>query len=230
MDSKPSAFEPLKEGCRPAPPPLERVLEAGAVVFREGDVSREVYIVLQGRLSVTKSVEGRSTAVAELAEHSVFGEMSLLDSHPRSATVTALTECRVVELPPTAFLATVRRVPPWFLAVLKVVVRRLREANDRIHRHSVPDSVAGFCRFLSLKANSDVGTLTWLPLVDEFHLVSRVSREEIRRIAQILLDRGLVRINSNQSLSIVNMEELRALGSRTSDRAHADPPSTWPGS
>lgn len=182
--------------------PKESLHTAGSVVFREGDGSREVYLVLEGRLMVTCRKDGFPQPVAEIEARSVFGEMSLLDNRPRSATVTALEDCRLVAIPPSTFIAVLRDVPPWFRSVLKVVVRRLREANANVRRHSVVDPLVSFCKFLSVRCDGDPYTAPWIPLVDEFHLVSRLPRDEIRRCAQILIGKGLARIDSEQRFVI----------------------------
>lgn len=192
---------PLK--IRRGAPPQEIAFPAGTVVFREGDGSREVYLVLEGRLLVTCLRDGFPQPVAEIAARSVFGEMSLLDNRPRSATVTAIEDTRVVAIPPATLVAVLREVPPWFRSVLKVVVRRLREANQAVRRHCINDPLLSFTRFLSLRLPPDGDfTCPWHALVDEYHLVSRLPRDEIRRCAQIVLGRNLARIDSDQNLSI----------------------------
>ena len=182
--------------------PKESLHKAGTVIFREGDGSREVYLVLEGRLLVTCQKDGLPQPVAEIETKSVFGEMSLLDNRPRSATVTALEDCRLVAIPPPTFIAVLRDVPPWFRSVLKIVVRRLREANANVRRHSVVDPLVSFCRFLGVRFDGESFTTPWIPLVDQFHLVSRLPRDEIRRCAQILIGKSLARIDSEQRFVI----------------------------
>lgn len=64
---------------------------AGNAVFREGDPAREMYVVLDGEIEVLKkSRRGRETRVAILGPNDTFGEMSIIDMQPRSATVRAL--------------------------------------------------------------------------------------------------------------------------------------------
>jgi CRP/FNR family transcriptional regulator, cyclic AMP receptor protein len=199
---------PLKEGRAPAP--SEVFVPAGAPVFREGDASREVYLVLDGELEATRTQEGREIRLAILSRHAVFGELALLDNQPRSATVTARVDCRLAAIHPTTFHSALRQVPLWFLAVLKVVARRLRDANAKVRLHCVPDPISSFCHFLSILSASRGGasSFPWLALVDEFHLVSRLPRPEIRRLAQVLIDRELARIDSRQEFVVRDVEEL----------------------
>ena len=73
--------------------------EAGVFVFREGESARDFFVVLDGEMEVSKkSRSGRETRVAILGPSDCFGEMSLLDMQPRSATVRALSPVRVLRV------------------------------------------------------------------------------------------------------------------------------------
>lgn len=75
---------------------VQRVM-VGDTVFREGDPAREMYVVLEGEMEVLKkSRRGRETRVAILGPNDCFGEMSIIDMQPRSATVRALGATRLL--------------------------------------------------------------------------------------------------------------------------------------
>lgn len=77
---------------------VQRVLP-GETVFREGEPAREFYVVLDGEMEVLKkSRRGRETRVAILGPNDCFGEMSVIDMQPRSATVRALGATRLLKL------------------------------------------------------------------------------------------------------------------------------------
>lgn len=72
---------------------------AGETLFREGDPAREMYVVLEGEIEVLKkSRRGRETRVAILGPNDAFGEMSIIDMQPRSATVRALGPSRLLRI------------------------------------------------------------------------------------------------------------------------------------
>src|SRR6185437_14627792 len=74
-------------------------VQAGESVFREGDNAREMYVVLDGEVEVMKkSRRGRDMRVAILGPSDCFGEMSLIDVQPRSATVRALGPSRLLRM------------------------------------------------------------------------------------------------------------------------------------
>lgn len=71
----------------------------GDTIFREGDPAREMYVVLEGEIEVLKkSRRGRETRVAILGPNDTFGEMSIVDLQPRSATVRALGSARLLRI------------------------------------------------------------------------------------------------------------------------------------
>ena len=75
------------------------MLSPGQLVFAEGDHGREMYIVLDGEVEVLKrSRKGRDQRVAILGPNDAFGEMSIIDVQPRSATVRTLGPTRLLRI------------------------------------------------------------------------------------------------------------------------------------
>ena len=114
-----------------------RRLAPGSVVFREGDAARALFVLLDGEVEVTKqSRRGTDARVAMLGPNDTFGEMSLLDLQPRSATVRALSPVRLVEFGADALGELERReVSAYALLVLNLardLSRRLRVADGLV--------------------------------------------------------------------------------------------------
>jgi CRP/FNR family transcriptional regulator, cyclic AMP receptor protein len=106
----------------------------GETVFREGDSARHMYVVLNGELEVLKnSRTGHEMRVAVLGGLDWFGEMSLLDVQPRSATVRSLAHSRLLLMSSAHFDALYRRdLKSYSLVVLNIareISRRLRVAD-----------------------------------------------------------------------------------------------------
>lgn len=76
-----------------------RRCEPGALLFKEGDASRELFIVLSGELEVMKrSKRGRDARIAVVGMGDSIGEMSIVDDQPRSATVIAVAPSQLMRL------------------------------------------------------------------------------------------------------------------------------------
>jgi CRP-like cAMP-binding protein len=109
-------------------------LPSGAVVFREGESGRELYVILDGEVEVLrKSKRGHETRVAILGPGDWFGEMSVLDVLPRSASTRVLAPTHLLRLTAHDLDALYRRdMRSYALVVLNIareLSRRLRVAD-----------------------------------------------------------------------------------------------------
>jgi CRP/FNR family cyclic AMP-dependent transcriptional regulator len=104
----------------------------GQIVVLQGDAGNSLFAIDTGYLKV--SVLGKSGTLSTLGvmgPGEVFGEMSLLDGGPRSATVTALTRSTLVTIDRQPFLDLVRAVSPIGAAMFELLARRLRVLTER---------------------------------------------------------------------------------------------------
>ena len=104
----------------------------GEVIVPEGDTSRVMFVVLEGGAVVTKKAAGRDIVLATLGRGAFFGEMSLLESLPRSATVRALGDTRVLVINPAGLLLKIRRDPTFAVEMLQQLSRRLRRMDEAL--------------------------------------------------------------------------------------------------
>ena len=109
-----------------------RQFEEGEVILREGEAGETAYIIERGRVEVTKALEGRSIHLAYVGAGEVFGEMSMIDDRPRSATITAVEHTVVQEVHRERFYEGLQSHPEAALSLLKVLFERLREAQSTI--------------------------------------------------------------------------------------------------
>ncbi|MDH7500141.1 MAG: cyclic nucleotide-binding domain-containing protein [candidate division NC10 bacterium] len=115
----------------------ERDYSQGDVIFREGDWGDAFYIILEGRVRISKEIAGAGEeALAILDKGNYFGEMALIDEFPRSATAIAHTDCRLLLMDRSDFLQllpTHKDLANKLLWVFcKTLSHRLRETNEKI--------------------------------------------------------------------------------------------------
>ena len=103
----------------------------GKVLVRQGDPGRECFVIAEGKAKAT--MRGKGTAM--LGPGSFFGEMSLLDQGPRSATVTAESDMRLLVLGSREFSALINEVPPVAARIMRGLAERLRAAEPRQPQH-----------------------------------------------------------------------------------------------
>ena len=96
-------------------------------VVQEGEHGDAMYLIVDGKVRVHSGDQ----TLAELGRTQCFGEMSILDAEPRSATVTALTDLTLLKIQREDFKEILAEKPEISQGILKVLTHRLREANRR---------------------------------------------------------------------------------------------------
>ncbi len=104
-------------------------VSAGTVLTEEGKMGREFFLIGSGTAIVT--IAGHE--VAKLGAGSNFGELSLLDHQPRTATVTAVTDMDLVVLAAREFTSILEEVPTMAIRLLEATATKLREADQRAY-------------------------------------------------------------------------------------------------
>ena len=112
---------------------IVRSYRKNQVIFLEEETGNYMYIVLAGKVKVTKStLGGRDNILAIHQAGDFFGEMTVLDNAPRSADVITFEECKCLVLSAWDFNARMNVDPEIALKILPVVVKRFRETNERL--------------------------------------------------------------------------------------------------
>lgn len=116
----------------------------GAVVFRQGDPGDRLYLILEGRVRISREVPGiGEEALAILESGDVFGEMALLDEAPRSADARAHEHCSLLSIPKDRFedLLFMQKDLAYEVLwnVIRTLIRRLRATNDKLTFLSITD-------------------------------------------------------------------------------------------
>jgi signal transduction histidine kinase len=110
-------------------------LPAGAFLLREGEPGDAMYVVVSGELEVTKRAGSTELPLARVGPGAIQGEIAAIEGRPRAASVKALTEVEVLRVPREGLLALLDAGPEPALALLRVVLERLRTlesfARDR---------------------------------------------------------------------------------------------------
>lgn len=101
--------------------------QPGDFVFREGDTSRDMFIVQEGRLELLKQYAGEERQVAQVDVGDFFGEWSLLEEAPREVSARGLTEYRLLRIDQTVFHQIVGEDPDIAVRMLRRLSRRLSE-------------------------------------------------------------------------------------------------------
>ncbi len=122
--------EPVfKAGQKKGAQPYTVDLEAGEYVFREGELGTEMFIVHEGKVEILKNVQGVEKPMTVLEKGDFFGEMSLLEDLPRTASARTVTPCVLLRINGTTFDQMLRGNPEIAIRLLRKLSRRLRETD-----------------------------------------------------------------------------------------------------
>ena len=126
-----------------------RAFPKGRMIVAEGEPSQSLYILLSGRAKVQRSdSEGKEVILAVLTSGEFFGEMSLIDDAPRSASVITIESCDFMAIQKDTFKQMLTQSPEMCQAVMRGLVKRLREADRKIETLALLDVYGRVARVL----------------------------------------------------------------------------------
>jgi signal transduction histidine kinase len=109
----------------------EQVYPPDTVIVREEEAGQTFFVILEGEVEVTKQVDGREERVLQrYGPGEFFGEMALIETSPRTATVRTLTSSRLLEINKDDFDQVLARHPVMALTVMRKLTQRLRQADQ----------------------------------------------------------------------------------------------------
>jgi CRP/FNR family cyclic AMP-dependent transcriptional regulator len=193
----------------------ETRLRRGEVLFREGDSGDKLFIVTEGKVKLGKSSsDGRENLLAILGPGQMFGELSLFDPGPRSATVTAVTDCVMQSLSHDELLEWLTGRPSVARGLLAQLGSRLRKANDVVADlvfSDVPGRVAKALLDLASRfgRTADDGVHVHHDLTqEELAQLVGASRETVNKALADFASRGWLRLEP-RSVVILDADRLR---------------------
>ncbi len=115
----------------------EESYRVGEIIFKEGDIGDKLYLILEGRVRISRDVSGMGEeALAVLGPGAAFGEMSLIDDFPRSADARVHERCRLLVLTKSALEDLLFLDKDLAYEILwnfvRILSARLRETNDKM--------------------------------------------------------------------------------------------------
>ncbi len=196
-------FEMLDDECLK---PLTRVamlrnIPRHTVVLHDGDRTDNIYFVLSGALKVQISdEEGREVILSMLGPGELFGEMGVLDDHPRSATVLAVESSEVVVIGKADFKRCLVENPDVSLFIMRNLTKRLRLADRNIESLALLDVYGRVARLLLEAAETVDGRQVVTRKLTKQDIAKMIgaSREMVSRVMRDLMAQGLIHEQDGQ--------------------------------
>jgi CRP-like cAMP-binding protein len=190
-------------------------LRRGEVLFHEGDAGDKLYIVTDGKIKLGRtSSDGRENLLAIMGPGQMFGELSLFDPGPRSATVTAITDTTFLSLSHDDMMRWLDGRPAVALGLLSQLAGRLRRSNDVVADlvfSDVPGRVAKQLLELADRfgRTADDGIHVHHDLTqEELAQLVGASRETVNKALADFASRGWLRLEP-RSVVIMDVERMK---------------------
>lgn len=183
----------------------------GTVIYREGDPSTEVFIVQDGSVQLYTRVKGEVLCLALLGPGDFFGELGVIEDQAHSTSAEALTDTVIVTLDKDIFQKILSENPEIGFRLIRILCRRLREANDRVLKvmsHDEQVRVAEELINFGAKADHDDRES---PASDRLIVASKAGMVQSRVDAVVdrLIGLGLVQENLQGQLSVLDVKALK---------------------
>ena len=189
-------------------------LKKGDVLINQGDEDGDFAVyLLSGALKISfVSASGREIILNYCAPSELVGEIALLDSGPRTASVTAVVPTEVLLLPTKTFIETVSTNPASVVAVMRELARRVRQLNLVVESDRTFSMGPRLARALVrlLDRSADDGSLIYSPSQNDLGAFAGLARENVSRLLSDWEAQGLIE-REGRSLKVCDAEYLEQL-------------------
>ncbi len=160
------------------------------VLLNAGDITDSLYVIVSGKVkTVINDENGREIILSISGPGDYFGEMSLIDGEPRSATIVTREACQLLVFSKDDLKGVLRTEPDMVFTLLKGLVRRLRETDKKIESLALMDVYGRVARLLSQMATDRQGVQVIEEPLTHQEIANMVgaSREMVSRILSELV-------------------------------------------
>ena len=184
------------------------------VIFHQGDPGDALHVITDGAVKILlPSAEGDEAIIATLRPGDFFGELSLLDGRPRSATATTVEPTETLSLPRDVFRELVQQHPELrdaLFAALAGLLRRITKHVEELHFLDLAGRLAA--RLSELSRQAQPGTthsieLDWPYTQSDLAAMIGGTRQSVNRLLADLIDDGILRLE-HEKLIIIDLDAL----------------------
>jgi CRP/FNR family cyclic AMP-dependent transcriptional regulator len=179
---------------------MRRSASRGTAIVREGEPADVLYIVVSGRLKVLMGeADGKETILSILGPGEFFGEMGLIDDNPRSATVVAIEPCEMLALTRRDFRRCLVENSALAMAVMRVLVQRLRDADRKIGSLAMLDVYGRVARLLLDMSETVDGQRVVTRRISKQDIAKMIgaSREMVHKVMKDLQVSGYIEVQGS---------------------------------
>lgn len=183
----------------------ERKFDRNQVIFYEGDLGGSLYVIVSGTVKIViMADDGREHILGLLDEGNFFGEISLIDGEPRSATAIALDKVSIVMISREDFVRLLRENPEMSLKIMQTLCERLRRTDKHVETLAFLSAPGRVAQVLLNWAEKEAPgqdkniAISHKMTRQEFASIAGTSRETLTRVLMDFQDDGLIKLEKNR--------------------------------
>jgi CRP/FNR family cyclic AMP-dependent transcriptional regulator len=190
-----------------------RHVEAGKIIFQEGDEGDQMYIIQSGKVKISRHISGKEHVLAILEKGDFFGEMAIVNKVQRSATVTAIDAVDLLAFNREGFLSMINKNAKIALHIIDKLCRRLQNANIHI-KHLARKNARGLVALNLLYTFQGVGEeqpqLAYDRTVEEFSRNLELSMDLVKEYLEGFQRLGIIGLEGNR-VKLLDQQKLNSL-------------------
>lgn len=196
---------------------IHRKYQKNGIIFLEEEEGAALFIIISGKVKVVRTDdEGREVILSILGPGDFFGEMSILDGLPRSATVVSLDSSELFMIHRRDFYHLLEKAPQVAIALLRELTARLRKSDEQIKSLSLKDAIGRVANVI-IQLADDIGKIKKgqviipdFPLQQDLANMAGTSRETISRTIHQFIREGHLEQNGN-AIIITNFQKFKGM-------------------
>ena len=183
----------------------------GTVLFQEGDKGEEMFILQSGKVKISKRIRGVEKTLATLEKGEFFGEMSILNDKPRSASAETIEECEMLVIDRKTFDTLLRSNVEIAIRFIKRLADRLREANEQMEALMIRDNTSRVVSLLAKLVKDHKKGGDFSITIDELAGVAGIENSQVRMIVEKLANVRILELTGGDRINIVRQEQVDRL-------------------
>ena len=196
-----------------------RVYNKGDQLINVNDLGDDTFIIISGKVEISRIIDGKSTVIETLEPGAVFGELAPLTHSLRSATATATEKVEVMVISKQLMFDELRKLPPWLEKIVFNLAGKVNSMNDSIHPFllsncSLPVLKQLLYLFNLVNTNPDNKKTVSIEFLGIIHEISQnlgLSAIRIEEVIDVLIEYKFAFRENNERLSIASLSNLQDL-------------------
>ena len=194
-----------------------KVFEPGEILIRYEESDNETFIVVSGKVEISRNIDGVETIIETVEKGAVIGELAALTHSLRSATVRALEKTEVMIISKQLMFDEIRKLPPWLEKIVFELASKVSSMNSRIHPFilsncSLPVMKQLLYIFSMVNTNADNEKTVSISYQGVIHEISQnlgLSHSRIEEVINILNEYKMAEKTHDSRFCINSMNDLK---------------------